>query len=85
MRLQPKLAALQDGAASLLLPYAHWATILDGMRVRPPVLALRLLASLVVVAGITFICSRVIPVNATTAGFAFLLGILAIAATWGLI
>lgn len=55
------------------------------MRVRPIVLIFRLAASLVVVALITFICSRVIPVNATTAGFAFLLGILAIAATWGLI
>jgi two-component system sensor histidine kinase KdpD len=55
------------------------------MRVRPVVFAFRLLASLVVVAAITFICSRVIPVNATTAGFAYLLGILAIAATWGLI
>lgn len=55
------------------------------MRVRPTVFALRLLASLVVVAALTFICSRVIPVNATTAGFAYLLGILAIAASWGLI
>ena len=55
------------------------------MRVRPAVFAFRLLASLVVVAAITFLCARVIPVNATTAGFAYLLGILAIAATWGLI
>jgi two-component system sensor histidine kinase KdpD len=45
----------------------------------------RLAASLVVIAAITFICTRVIPVNATTAGFAYLLGVLAIAATWGLV
>jgi two-component system sensor histidine kinase KdpD len=55
------------------------------MHFRPAVLAIRLIASLVVVAVITFLCSRVIAVNATTAGFAYLLGILAIAATWGLI
>jgi two-component system sensor histidine kinase KdpD len=55
------------------------------MRVRPAVIVLRVVASLLVVAAITFICRRVIPVNPTTAGFAYLLGILAIAATWGLI
>ncbi len=55
------------------------------MRVRPTVFILRLAASLIVVAAITFICLRVIPVNATTVGFAYLLGILGIAATWGLI
>jgi len=55
------------------------------MRVRPIVFMVRLAASLVVVAAITFLCSHVIPVNATTAGFAYLLGILGIAATWGLI
>lgn len=55
------------------------------MRVRPIVFVVRLAAGLVAIAAITFICSRVIPVNATTAGFAYLLGILAIAATWGLI
>ena len=45
----------------------------------------RLAASLVFIAAITFICTRVIPVNATTAGFAYLLGVLGIAATWGLV
>jgi two-component system sensor histidine kinase KdpD len=55
------------------------------MRVRPIVFLYRLPASLVVVAAITFTCRHVIPVNSTTAGFAYLLGILAIAATWGLI
>jgi two-component system, OmpR family, sensor histidine kinase KdpD len=55
------------------------------MRVRPAVILLRVLASLAVVAAITVICRHVIPVNATTAGFVYLLGILAIAASWGLI
>jgi two-component system sensor histidine kinase KdpD len=55
------------------------------MRVGPAVLVVRIVASLAAVAGITFVCTRVIPVNATSAGFAYLLGILAIAATWGLI
>ena len=36
-------------------------------------------------AAITLLCSRVIAVNATTAGFAYLLGVLAIATAWGLI
>jgi two-component system sensor histidine kinase KdpD len=55
------------------------------MRVRPIVFLLRVAASLLVIGLITFICSHVTPVNATTAGFAYLLGILAIAATWGLV
>jgi two-component system, OmpR family, sensor histidine kinase KdpD len=55
------------------------------MRVRPSVFILRLTASLFIVAAITFLCLHVIPVNATTAGFIYLLGILGIAATWGLI
>jgi two-component system sensor histidine kinase KdpD len=55
------------------------------VRVRPTVFLLRLPASLLLIAAITFLCTHIIPVNATTAGFAFLLGILGIAATWGLI
>lgn len=55
------------------------------MRVRPIVSVLRVAAGLVVVAAITLVCRRIIPVNATTAGFAYLLGILAIATGWGLI
>src|SRR5580700_7651343 len=55
------------------------------MRVRPTVFILRLAASLAAVAAITFIGLHIIPVNATTAGFAYLLGILAIAASWGLV
>ena len=41
--------------------------------------------SLAIVAGITEICFRLFDVNATTAGFAYLLAILLIAAAWGLI
>ena len=40
--------------------------------------------SLALIAAATFICYVVIPANATTAGFVFLVGILVIAATWGL-
>lgn len=55
------------------------------MPIRPAMFVLRVAASLIVVGAITFICARVIPVNMTTAGFAYLLGVLAIAATWGLV
>ncbi|MGP8244122.1 MAG: ATP-binding protein [Bryobacteraceae bacterium] len=45
--------------------------------------ASRLAASLGGVALITFAAYRVVPVNATTVGFAYLLLVLAVAATWG--
>ena len=51
---------------------------------RPKTFVSHLVISLATVAGITVVCFRVIPVNATTAGFAYLLGILGIAAAWGL-
>ena len=44
----------------------------------------RVVASLVLVVAITFVFSRLIPVNATTTGFFYLVAILGIAATWGL-
>ena len=40
--------------------------------------------SLALIAGISGICYRVFGVNATTAGFVYLVGILAIASVWGL-
>jgi two-component system sensor histidine kinase KdpD len=40
---------------------------------------------LVTIAAITVLCSRMLSVNAITAGFAYLLGVLAIATAWGLI
>jgi hypothetical protein len=40
------------------------------------------LVSLGGVAGVTFVGYRLIPVNATTAGFAYLLLILVVASTW---
>ena len=45
----------------------------------------RVALSLAIIAGITAACFRLFDVNATTAGFAYLLGILLIAAAWGLI
>src|ERR1700736_1503686 len=42
-------------------------------------------AVLAVTAGITFVCFRVVPVNASTAGFAYLVAVLFIAARWGLL
>src|SRR5215470_6539694 len=44
---------------------------------------LRLLMSVAGVAIVTFIASWVIPVNATTAGFAYLLYVLIVASIWG--
>lgn len=41
--------------------------------------------SLALIAAATVLCLRVFPVNATTAGFAYLLSVLAIATHWGLI
>jgi hypothetical protein len=38
-----------------------------------------LAVSLAIVAGTTFICARAIPANATTAGFVYLLAVLAVA------
>jgi two-component system sensor histidine kinase KdpD len=46
---------------------------------------LRLLVSLAGVAIVTFTAYRAIPVNATTAGFAYLLLVLIIASTWGFV
>ena len=55
------------------------------MPIRIDRLALRAALSLALVAGITLICDRLFSVNATTAGFAYLLGVLWIAATWGVV
>jgi two-component system, OmpR family, sensor histidine kinase KdpD len=45
--------------------------------------SLRLLASVAGVAMITWIAYSLIPVNATTVGFAYLLFVLVVASTWG--
>jgi len=47
--------------------------------------ALRGALSLAIVAAVTLICNHLFPVNATTAGFAYLIGVLWIATTWGMI
>ena len=48
-------------------------------------LTLRAAAALGIVAAITFVFSRLITVNATTTGFFYLVAILMIATTWGLV
>jgi two-component system sensor histidine kinase KdpD len=57
----------------------------EPLPVRALILARQTAFSLLIVAAITALCSRVLTVNATTAGFAYLLGILGIAAAWGLV
>lgn len=49
------------------------------LRLRP----IRILIGLLGVLAVTFLCYRVVPVNATTVGFAYLLVILVLASTWG--
>lgn len=46
---------------------------------------LRLAAVLGTIGTITFLCFRLVPVNATTAGFTYLIAILVIATAWGLL
>ena len=50
-----------------------------------PGVILRVALALALVALTTLACSRLIPVNATTAGFAYLVVILVIATAWGLV
>lgn len=45
---------------------------------------IRLAAILGIIAAITFLCLHLVPVNATTAGFTYLIAVLVIATTWGL-
>ncbi len=47
-------------------------------------LVVRIAVVIGILAAITLICFRLVPVNATTAGFAYLVAILFIAARWGL-
>lgn len=47
--------------------------------------AVRLAAVLGAIGAITLLCFRLVPVNATTAGFAYLIAILLIATAWGLL
>lgn len=46
---------------------------------------IRLAAVLGTVASVTVLCFRLVPVNATTAGFAYLIAVLLIATVWGLV
>jgi two-component system sensor histidine kinase KdpD len=47
-------------------------------------LGVRIAIVIGIIAAITAVCFRIVPVNATTAGFAYLVAILFIAARWGL-
>ncbi|HUZ46832.1 MAG TPA: DUF4118 domain-containing protein, partial [Terriglobia bacterium] len=47
--------------------------------------AIRIVAVLAITAAITFLCFHLVPVNATTAGFTYLIAILLIATAWGLL
>jgi two-component system sensor histidine kinase KdpD len=55
---------------------------LDDARIR---MCLRILASVGLIGALTFLCSRVVPVNATTVALAFLLAALVIATWWSLV
>lgn len=46
---------------------------------------LQVIGGLAIVAGVTFVCFRLLRVNATTAGFAYLLAVLSVATVWGLL
>lgn len=55
------------------------------LSISPAVLISRIAISLSIVAAQTALMRRVLSVNETTAGFAFLIGVLAIATAWGLL
>lgn len=65
-------------------PHARDEVALPGAS-RPMLLVLRTCAGVAVVLGITFVLHRVIPVNATTAGFLFLVAILLVAMKAGIV
>jgi two-component system sensor histidine kinase KdpD len=52
---------------------------------RPLTVAARIAAVLAMVAAITFVCFHVLPVNAATVGFAYLVAILFVAVRWGMV
>ncbi len=52
---------------------------------RVALVAVRLLAVLCLIGAITFLCFRLVPVNATTAGFVYLIIVLVVATAWGIV
>src|SRR5579864_2721518 len=64
-------------------PHVHSASV--GLSQSVPRLAARVLVSLGLVAAITFCFFRLIPVNATTTGFFYLVAVLMIATAWGFV
>lgn len=71
--------------ASALETVREPAASSPGIMQRIPRLALRVCAALALVAAVTFIFLRLIPVNATTVGFFYLIAILLIATIGGLV
>ena len=63
-------------------PLLRWFGVVDS--VWWTMLAVRIAIVVGIIAAITAICFRIVPVNATTTGFAYLVAILFIAARWGL-
>src|SRR5579863_341685 len=47
--------------------------------------ASQIIGGLAIVAGVTFVCFHSLRVNATSAGFAYLLAVLLVATLWGLV
>src|ERR1700733_9573091 len=45
----------------------------------------QIIGGLAIVASVTFLCFHLLRVNATTAGFAYLLAVLLVATLWGLV
>lgn len=72
----PSMASLSDTAATRLREPAGRGVV----RV-----ALQILGSLAIIAAITFVGYRIVRVNPTTVGFAYLVAILAVASSWGLV
>ena len=56
----------------------HWSR-------RAALAILRLTAAITLIAASTFICYRLVPANAMTAGFVYLMAVLVIATAWGLL
>ena len=74
------MVAISEARSSRLAgdSYSPW------FRAAAPV-ALRLAGSLGIVAAVTYVCFQILRVNATTAGFAYLVAVLGVATSWGLL
>ena len=66
------------------VPVVSFTKAKRSLRSQAILLVFRLAVALAFIAAITFICFRLIPVNATTTAFAYLVAILMVATAWGL-